>query len=153
MKKLALFLAALCISSFALAVEPNEMLKDAGLEARAREVSKQLRCVQCQNETIDESHADIARAMRLLVRERITAGDTNDQIIAYMLSRYGDYVLLRPRFMSSTLILWVGPFVLLVLGGLVVVTRIRRGGTEGLALTEEEQKAVAALTELGEGGS
>ena len=101
MKWSTIFLASL-LATAAVAVEPSEMLKDPALEARAREVSKHLRCVQCQNETIDESNAEIARDMRLLVRERITAGDSNQQILDYMVSRYGDYVLLKPRFMAST---------------------------------------------------
>src|SRR5687768_3482053 len=95
-----LLLAAVLFSVGAVAVEPHEMLKDPALEARARVISKELRCVQCQNETIDDSNAEIARDMRVLVRERLTAGDSNQQIIDYMVSRYGDYVRLKPRFMA-----------------------------------------------------
>ena len=96
------------------------MLKDPALEARAREVSKALRCVQCQNEAIDESNAEIARDMRILVRERLKAGDSNEQIIAYMTSRYGDYVRLMPRFTAKTLLLWFGPLAVLLLGAVAV---------------------------------
>ena len=92
-----------------LAVEPDEVLDDPALEARAREISKVLRCVVCQNQSIDDSHADIARDMRLLVRERLVAGDTDDQTVAHMVARYGDYVLLRPPFQPNTVALWVGP--------------------------------------------
>jgi cytochrome c-type biogenesis protein CcmH len=146
MKKTLILFAALCAASAAWAVEPKEMLKDPAQEARAREVSKQLRCVQCQNETIDESHAEIARDMRVLVRDRIVAGDTNEQIIDYMRSRYGDYVLLKPRFMSSTLALWIGPFIILVIGGFVVVSRLKQRPQGAAApLTPEEQAALAAL--------
>jgi cytochrome c-type biogenesis protein CcmH len=146
----ALLCAALCVSGFALAVEPQEMLKDPALEARAREVSKGLRCVQCQNETIDESHAEIARDMRILVRDRITAGDTNQQILDYMVGRYGDYVLLKPRFMGSTLILWFGPFVILVIGGFVVASRLKLCGPPAEPLTPEEEATLASLTDTGD---
>lgn len=152
MKKIAILLAALCVTASAWAVEPKEMLKDPALEARAREVSQQLRCVQCQNETIDESHAEIARDMRVLVRERIVAGDTNQQIIDYMRSRYGDYVLLKPRFMTGTLILWLGPFVILVIGGFVVAARLKQGRRAAAAapLSAEEQAALDALEDSGD---
>jgi len=150
MKKLVILLVAVCFSSLAAAVEPQEMLKDPALEARAREVSKLLRCVQCQNENIDDSHAEIARDMRVLVRERIAAGDTNQQIIDYMTSRYGDFVRLKPRFMASTLALWIGPFVILVLGGFIVAARFRQAGGEVEPLTAEEQAIIAAYKDTGE---
>jgi len=150
MKRVGLFLSVILMAGTAFAVEPQEMLKDPALEARAREVSKGLRCVQCQNETIDESHAEIARDMRILVRERITAGDTNQQILDYMVSRYGDYVLLKPRFMGSTLILWFGPLIVLVIGGFVVASRLRLGGQTLEPLTPEEEQALASLTESGD---
>ncbi len=150
MKTLAILIAMLCLADPAWAVEPQEMLKDPALEARARALSKELRCVQCQNETIDESHAQIARDMRILVRERLQAGESDDQIVAYMVSRYGDYVRLNPRFMASTLALWIGPLVILLLGGLVVASRLRKGGTNPDPLTPEELETVASLTEHGE---
>ncbi len=150
MRYLATFFIASCMAFSTLAVEPQEMLKDPALELRAREISKELRCVQCQNETIDESHAEIAGAMRVLVRERITAGDSNDEIIAYMVSRYGDYVRLKPRFMASTLALWFGPFIVLILGGLVVMRRMRQSGKAAEELTPEEQATLAALTDSGD---
>ncbi len=147
MKRLALLAATLFLSTAALAVEPQEMLKDPALEARARDVSKGIRCVQCQNETIDESHAEIARDMRILVRERITAGDSNQQILDYMVSRYGDYVLLKPRFMASTLILWFGPLLVFVIGGFVVASRLQLRGQAVAPLTPEEEQALASLAE------
>lgn len=152
MKKSLILLAALCAAASAWAVEPKEMLKDPAQEARAREVSKQLRCVQCQNETIDESHAEIARDMRILVRERIVAGDSNVQILDYMRSRYGDYVLLNPRFMSSTLALWIGPFIILVIGGFIVAARLRNTTTQAAAapLSAEERAALDALNDSGD---
>lgn len=147
---LALLLSGAALPSQAWAVQPSEMLQDPAQEARAREVSKGLRCVVCQNESIDESNAEIAHDMRVLVRERVVAGDTNEQIIEYMRSRYGDYVLLKPRFTTGTLILWGGPFALLVIGGLIVVSRVRQGGratAASAALSAEEQAALAAFNE------
>jgi cytochrome c-type biogenesis protein CcmH len=131
------------------AVEPSEMLKDPVLEARAREVSKHLRCVVCQNETIDESNADIAKDMRLLLRTRILAGDSNDQVIQFLVSRYGDYVLLKPRFMASTYLLWFGPFIVLLLGAFVVYRRLKGTPVAGPAPLSPEEKA--ALEELAPG--
>lgn len=131
------------------AVEPSEMLKDPALEARAREVSKHLRCVVCQNETIDESNADIAKDMRLLLRTRILAGDSNEQVIQFLVGRYGDYVLLKPRFTARTYLLWFGPFIVLLAGAFVVYRRLR--GTPAASpapLTPEEK---AALEELAPG--
>ena len=145
MKWAAIIFAGL-LSAAAFAVEPSEMLKDPALEARAREVSKELRCVQCQNETIDESNAEIARDMRLLVRERIMAGETNDQIMAYMTSRYGDYVRLEPRFMPRTYLLWFGPLIVLLLGGWAVMRRLSTRYETPAALSDEEAAELARAT-------
>lgn len=134
----------------AAAVEPHEMLKDPALETRARAVSKMLRCVVCQNETIDESNADIAKDMRLLLRARILAGDSNEEVIAFLVSRYGDYVLLKPRFTAATLALWLGPFAVLALGGLVVARRLRAPGAAAAPLTDEEAAALDTLTQPGD---
>jgi cytochrome c-type biogenesis protein CcmH len=102
-------------------------------------ISQDLRCVVCQNETIDESNATLAQDMRRLVRQRINAGDTNEQVIAYMVDRYGDFVLLRPRFTSQTLLLWFGPILILVLGGVVVVRVMKRSASNvSEALSQEE---------------
>ena len=148
MRVLALFFVLL-VSGAAMAVEPSEMLKDPALEARAREVSRQLRCVVCQNETIDESDADIARDMRLLLRARILAGDSNEQVIAFLVSRYGDYVLLKPRFTTRTYLLWFGPFIVLAIGAFVVYRRLRGTPAAGPAPLTPEEKA--ALEELAPG--
>ena len=102
------------------AVNPNEILADPVLEERAREISKGLRCVVCQNQSIDDSDASLARDLRVLVRERLTAGDTNEQVVAYVVSRYGEFVLLKPPFNFATLILWLGPL-MLVIGGLIAI--------------------------------
>ena len=147
MRRLA-FALALLLATPAFAVQPYEMLKDPALEARAREVSKGLRCVVCQNESIDDSDAEIAHDMRVLVRERLTAGDSNDQIIAYMVSRYGDYVRLKPRLMGSTLILWLGPFIILLLGSFVVFRRMKEAlESPDLAIADD---VTVANTDSGE---
>jgi len=108
-----------------LAVEPDEMLADPGLEARAAALSKELRCVVCQNQSIDASNAPLARDMRLLVRERIAAGDSDAQAKAYLVERYGNFVLLKPPLQPNTLLLWFGPLLILVVaaGGLLLAAR------------------------------
>jgi cytochrome c-type biogenesis protein CcmH len=98
------------------AVRPDEMLADPTLESRAREVGQELRCLVCRNQSIDDSDADLAHDLRVLVRERIKAGDSNDQVIAYIRSRYGDFVLLRPPVETGTLLLWGGPALILLIG-------------------------------------
>ena len=131
----------------ALAVEPSEMLKDPALEARAREIGRALRCVVCQNQAIDDSNAEVAHDMRRAVRDRLTAGDSDDAVFAFMVARYGDYVLLKPPFKSGTLLLWLGgPLVLLVAGGaLLLAARKRRAPEPPAPLTEEERAKVEAL--------
>ena len=136
----------------ALAVEPDEMLKDPKLEARARRISQQLRCLVCQNENIDESNADLARDIRILLRERLKAGDTDEEAIQYLVDRYGEYVLLKPRFAPHTLILWVGPFLVLGLGLLSAAIYMRRRVKQApeatraeAPLSEEERKRLQEL--------
>jgi cytochrome c-type biogenesis protein CcmH len=142
-------LLALFFATAAFAVEPQEMLKDPALEARARDVSQHLRCVVCQNETIDESGSEIARDMRVLLRARILAGDSNEQVIAFLVSRYGDYVLLKPRFTTRTIVLWFGPFILLGIGALAVYRKLRAAPAAApVPLTPEEE---AILQELAPG--
>lgn len=114
------------LSAPAWAVQPDEMLADPALEARARAVSRELRCVVCQNESIDDSNAELAHDLRLLVRERIAAGDSDRQVIDYVVSRYGDFVLLRPPLKAETWALWFGPAIVLVSGGLVLALYLRR---------------------------
>ncbi len=145
MKLGTLFLALVLIAPAVRAVEPDEMLKNPALEARARDVSKALRCVVCQNETIDESTAELAHDMRVLVRKRIVAGDSNDQVIAYMVDRYGDFVLLKPRFIATTLALWCGPAILLLLGAFVLTRRLRAKSAPTAPLSMEEAADLAAL--------
>jgi cytochrome c-type biogenesis protein CcmH len=111
---LAFMLALGVAAPAAVAVEPDEMLDDPTLEQRAREISRDLRCVVCQNENIDESNADMARDMRILVRDRLLEGDTNQDVKQYLVDRYGDYVLLQPPFKPTTYVLWFGPALILL---------------------------------------
>jgi cytochrome c-type biogenesis protein CcmH len=124
--KVLLLIAALLVVPFdAKAVDPSEILKDPTLEIRARAISKGLRCVVCQNQSIDDSDAQLARDLRVLVRDRIIAGDSDGDVIEYVVSRYGDFVLLRPPVKGVTMVLWLGPVViaLIGLGGLVLFFR------------------------------
>ena len=134
MKRLAAALAgALALSAAplaALAVEPEEMLSNQALETRAQKVSQELRCVVCQNQNIDDSRAPLARDMRLLVRERILAGDSDQEVKAYLVNRYGDFVLLRPPFQTDTLALWIGPAVILLLAAAGLIYAARSGAPD-----------------------
>jgi cytochrome c-type biogenesis protein CcmH len=130
------------------AVQPDEILSDPALESRARHLSRELRCMVCQNESIDESNAPLAKDLRVLVRERLVAGDSDGQVIEYLVARYGDFVLLRPRFSAQNAVLWATPIVVLVLGGMLVAASMsRRRGTAADAspLTPEEETRVKAL--------
>jgi cytochrome c-type biogenesis protein CcmH len=121
-------LLALVLASPALAVQPDEILPDAGQEARARAITRELRCVVCQAESIDDSHADIARDLRLLVRQRIVAGDSDEQVLDYVVARYGEFVLFRPPFNARNAPLWLAGPALLLLGGGIAFAFIRRRG-------------------------
>ena len=130
------------------AVQPDEILPDPKLEGRARELSHGLRCMVCQNQSIDDSDAPLARDLRLLVRQRLVSGDSDRQVIDFLVARYGEFVLLKPRFEWHTLLLWgVAPAVLLVgIGGLVLMARRRRTVTlQAAGLTPDEQKRLATL--------
>lgn len=122
----ALFLLLLNVS--ALAVEPGEMLQDPGLEARAREISKHLRCLVCQSEAIDDSNAALARDLRRLVRVRLAAGDSDEQVMRYLQDRYGDFILLKPPVEGKTLPLWLTPAAVLAAGLLLARRLVRRRG-------------------------
>jgi cytochrome c-type biogenesis protein CcmH len=125
MKRLLLVLMLSLLAASAWAVQPDEMLADPALEARARTISRDLRCLVCQNQSIDDSDADLARDLRLLLRERLKAGDTDQQAKQFLVDRYGDYVLLKPPFKTSTLALWLGTPVLL-LAGLAIAWKTAR---------------------------
>jgi len=134
----------------AYAVRPDEMLADPALEARAEQVGHGLRCLVCRNQSIEDSEADLAHDLRLLVRRRIAAGDSNAEVVAYLRSRYGDYVLLRPPFEISTALLWGGPALILLLGGAAVARLYRRGGEAQTApLSPDERRRLATV--LGDG--
>lgn len=128
----------LVLGGAAWAVNPDERLADPALEARARAISAELRCVVCQNQTIDDSDAGIARDLRVLVRDRLRAGETDADVRAYIVERYGEYVLMRPRFAWHTLLLWGAPILLIALGGVLI---FRRRGTEGTAALDAEEEA------------
>ncbi len=135
-------------SGAALAVEPGERLDDPVLEARARDISKGLRCLVCQNQSIDDSNADLARDLRLLVRERLRAGDSDSAVLAYITDRYGDFVRLRPPLKSTTLLLWSGPAMALALGLLVLVGWYRRRSSRGIEeppLSDDERRRLETL--------
>lgn len=121
-----LFLVFLSMSGAVWAVQPGERLADPALEARARTLSQQLRCVVCQNQSIDDSDAELAADLRRLVRERLSAGDTDAQVVAFLVARYGDFVRLKPPFDPRTYLLWLAPFVVLVIGAALVVATLRR---------------------------
>lgn len=144
---LVLLLSGL-LAAPALAVMPDEVLSDPALESRARALSRDLRCLVCQNQSIDDSNAGLARDLRVLVRERLTAGDTDAQVIDYVVARYGDYVLLRPPVNERTLALWAAPGVIVLLsGGLVLFWLIRRPRVAGeaVALSAQEEARLAKV--------
>ncbi len=138
----------------ALAVQPDEMLKDPKLEARARTISAELRCLVCQNQSIDDSDAPLARDLRVLVRDRLRAGDSNSQAVQYLVDRYGDFILLKPRFGLKTYALWLAPLVIFLIGVTLARRQFRARPSEEAerpnALTAQEQQKL--LEVLGEGG-
>jgi cytochrome c-type biogenesis protein CcmH len=139
-------LAALVFSASAFAVQPDEVLKDPALEKRARDISSGLRCLVCQNQSIDESDAPLAKDLRVLVRERLRAGETDAQVRDFVVQRYGEFVLLRPRFGRHTALLWLTPLLVVGLGALGLGRALRRARPSGPArLTEDEEKALRAL--------
>lgn len=145
----ATILAAVLVlaSSFAAhAVRPDEVLADPALEARARGISAELRCMVCQNQSIDDSDADLAHDLRVLVRERLKAGDTDQEVVDYIVSRYGEFVLLKPRFNLRNALLWTAPLLILVAGGLFLILRGRKPGTDPAApLSRSEQKRLKEM--------
>lgn len=131
----------LLVATHAYAIDPGEALDDPALEGRARALSSELRCLVCQNESIEESHAELAKDLRMLVRKRVLAGDSDEQVLDYVVERYGEFVLLRPPFEPATWGLWLGPLALLIGGGLgvyVFFRSTRRVGQSPLAADEQE---------------
>ncbi len=146
------FVFALLLAAPAWAVQPDEVLSDPALEARARALSAELRCLVCRNESIDESHAELARDLRLLVRERLVDGDSDAEVMDFVVDRYGEYVLLRPTMGGSNLLLWLaGPGMLLLAGfGAFVYILGRRDAPElADALTQDEQSRLKQLLDAG----
>jgi cytochrome c-type biogenesis protein CcmH len=143
----ALALAAMLLPLAAHAVRPDEMLADPALEARARDISKELRCLVCRNQSIDDSEADLAHDLRVLVRQRLAAGDTDRQVVNYIVSRYGDYVLLRPPLKIDTWLLWGGPGLVLLIGVWCLGRYLRRqaGASGPPPLTADEERRLAHI--------
>jgi cytochrome c-type biogenesis protein CcmH len=142
------------LANFAIpahAVRPDEMLPDPALEARARDIGKELRCLVCRNQSIDDSEADLAHDLRVLVRERLAAGDTDRQVIGYVVSRYGDFVLLRPPFKLDTWLLWGGPALVLLIGFLGLGRYLRRQAdvSAPAPLSADEERRLAHILKDG----
>ena len=127
-----------CNLQVAQAIAPHEILSDPVLESRARALSKELRCPVCQNQSLDDSDADLAKDLRRLVRERLLDGDTNEQVKAHLVARYGDFVLLDPPVKPVTWALWFGPIVIIVIGGIAIIQVLRRSRRR-FAATEERE--------------
>ena len=140
-------LALLAPAARALAVQPDEMLPDPALETRARGLSKELRCMVCQNQSIDDSDAPLARDLRLLVREHLRAGETDRQVLDFLIARYGEFVLLRPRFAPHTALLWLTPLGVLVIGALGIAMSARRQRSSEGNLTADEEGRLAEILE------
>lgn len=144
--------AVLLFSGSAFAVQPGEVLKDQALEKRAREISAGLRCLVCQNQSIDDSDAQLAKDLRLLVRERLVAGDTDEQVENFLVQRYGEFVLLKPTFGAHTLLLWLTPALVLLLGGIGAYAALRtRPQVTAADLDDEERKALDNLLKRDQG--
>ena len=144
---LVVSLSGLCT---ARAVQPDEMLKDPAMEARARDLSRELRCMVCQNQSIDDSEAPLARDLRLLVRERITKGDSDRQVLDFLVSRYGEFVLLKPPFKLHTLLLWALPPAALIAGLIGLLMRASRrhsAGPDAGVLSQEEERRLSTLVD------
>lgn len=152
MSRIVLVIVALTLlwAGPAAAVQPDEMLKDPVLEKRARNISAGLRCLVCQNQSIDDSDASLARDLRILLRQRLKAGDSDAQAVQFLVDRYGEYVLLKPRFSLRTLALWLGPFALVLLAGFVAWRYMRASAGDNpleAELTGEEKKRLSRLLE------
>ncbi len=129
------------------AVNPDEVLSDPALEARAREISAGLRCLVCQNQSIDDSNADLAKDLRVIVRERLVAGETNEEVINYVVSRYGEFVLLKPRLSLQTVLLWGTPAILLLIGLIAIAFKVsrKRPISASGTLSDEEKAEIDRL--------
>lgn len=133
------------VANTAVAVEPGEILANPALEKRARAISAELRCMVCQNQSIDDSDAPLARDLRLLVRERLVAGDSDSQIINFLVGRYGEFILLKPRFNGYTWALWLGPFFIVIIAILFIMNAARKRRQDTVPLSEDEQARLNKL--------
>jgi len=142
----------LAIAASAMAVQPDEILKDPVLEGRARALSAGLRCLVCQNQSIDDSEAPLARDLRVLIRERLIAGDSDDEVVSFIVGRYGEFVLLKPRLEMNTIVLWGAPFAVLLLAVFFLLARRRAVSAAGREspLSGEEKAALDRLSRTGE---
>jgi cytochrome c-type biogenesis protein CcmH len=145
--RLALLIALALLPFAAAGVTPDEMLRDPKLEARARELSAQLRCMVCQNESIDDSEASLARDIRAIVRTKITAGESDEAIKTFLVQRYGEFILLKPPLKIETVVLWCAPLLLLLAGGTAIYLAVRRrkGAVSTPGLTDAESAKLSAL--------
>ena len=142
----AAILILIGLSLPAFAVQPSEVLADKELEARARTISAELRCLVCQNQSIDDSDADLAKDLRVIVRERLTQGDDNSEVLDYVVARYGEFVLLKPRFSLQTALLWGAPVLLLLGGATILMVNRRQPPAEASAeLSSEERRRLDAI--------
>jgi len=147
MKRLLVILLFVLAAAPALAVQPDEVLKDPALESRARALSGQLRCLVCQNQSIDDSDAPLARDLRLLIREHLVKGETDEQVMNYVVARYGDFVLLKPRLTRETLLLWGTPFAVLLAASLALLLRRRRSAAPEQPLSDAEREELRKALE------
>jgi cytochrome c-type biogenesis protein CcmH len=139
-------LVAVTLAIPALAVQPDEVLPDPALESRARSLSRELRCMVCQNQSIDDSDAPLARDLRILVRDRLKVGDSDRQVIDFLVDRYGEFVLLKPRVAWHTAVLWASPVLVLLIGVLALLRLRRRAAPPAVAgLTPDEQRRIESL--------
>jgi cytochrome c-type biogenesis protein CcmH len=150
---IALVLAMFVPAPADAVLRPDELLEDPELEARARAIGRELRCVVCQNQSIDDSNAELAQDFRRIVRERVQAGESDEEVLQFMVDRYGAFVLLRPPFTVGTVLLWGGPFAVLLIGGGIVAWTMRRRREAGpVELSPEERRRLAELLETEGGG-
>jgi len=147
MRTLRLFVIAFALlgATLAHAVQPDEILADPALEARARQLSAELRCMVCQNQSIDDSDATLAKDIRVLIRQRIVKGESNAEVRDFLVSRYGDFILLKPPFKPGTLLLWFGAPLTLALGGVAIIFALRRRSVAAPALSAEEEARLRAI--------
>jgi len=146
---ISLIYSAFCLNLYAIGVD-NDQLKNPAQEAQAQAIMMQLRCLVCQNQSIVESDADLAHDLRVIVREKVKSGQTEKQILAFMTNRYGDWILLKPPFKAATALLWLGPLILLLIGGILVFRFVRKkpaGDAPSPLSAEEEQRILQILKE------